>query len=143
MQIIKEMEVNKQELYDYINKMIIEDVLASTNANKEIQVGLTYKKHLQNRLGKLIEVVTTIEKLEMGKYEISLKSIQGVNILSYTYDEIDHNKIKVIYEESFDGVNPSGSINHSIMSFFTKRTNKKRINSMLEHLETLIIQDRI
>ena len=142
MQVTRELNVSKQELYAYIYKMLHEDVKEISEKDTSIGVGFSYQKQLHSRMGKPLDVTTTIQALELGEYAITITSIQGTNLLRYTYSEIDDTKIKVVYEELFEGINTSGSINHSILSFFTRRANKKRMHNVLQQLETIIIQER-
>ncbi|NBK96675.1 MAG: DUF3284 domain-containing protein [Erysipelotrichia bacterium] len=145
MEISRVLDVSMEEMDAFIKQMVLQDIEHATNKKvKESQVGTGYKyqKQLKGRSGKEGKVSTRIEELTSGSYKASFVSAQGKNYLSYSYEEQADGKVNLRYLESYDASSKSKELNYQLMNFLYKRSNKKRINLMLTHIERLIQENR-
>lgn len=145
MEVKKQLNVSKEELNAFIKSMVLQDIKNATGKNvKESDIGTGYKYHkkLKGRTGKEGKVCTRIDTLTSGCYRASFESAQGINYLAYNYESDGEDKVNVCYEEGFNSSSNAKDLNHRLMSFLYKRSNKKRINLMLTHIEKLIQENR-
>lgn len=145
MEINRTLNVNFNEFEEFIKDMVAQDVYNATGKKvklSEIQKGYKYRKKLKGRVGKEGSVKTKIEELKSGSYKASFNSSQGINYLSYDYADNQDGTVNLKYEESYDPSSKSKGLNYQLMDFLYKRSNKKRINSMLTHIEHLINENR-
>ncbi len=143
MRVVKIMNASEDSLYRLINDMIIQDIHNTYNSQhtiKNLKEGYTYTKEIVNKTGKPGTVQTKIEKLELGEYQVSFTSSQGVNTINYSYKEIGDGLLELVYEENFESASKAKRMNHSLMSYFYKRSNKKRINQTLDQIENILKQ---
>ena len=71
----------------------------------------------------------------------SFKSINGINKISYTIEEIEEYCIDVTYCEEFEGNSKSIDMNFKFMQFFYKRRAKKRASKILRAIESYLRQN--
>lgn len=143
MEIIRKMNVSLQQMDDSITKMVLEDIKNATGKkvkSSDIGAGYKYQKELNNKMGKTGKVTTRIDVLKSGFYQASFESVQGTNTLSYDYKAIDDHSIELTYTEEFLTISSAKQMNYRLMNFLYKRSNKKRINLMLDQLEQYILQ---
>lgn len=145
MEITRTLDVSMEEMNAFIKDMVLQDIHTATGKKvkeSEIGTGYKYRKKLRGRSGKEGNVTTRIDELTSGCYRASFESAQGKNYLSYEYSKDDDGKVKLCYTENFDAQSKSKELNFQLMSFLYKRSNKKRINLMLTHIESLIQENR-
>lgn len=145
MQVRKKLNVSIDEFYSFIKEMVLEDIKAATKKRvtvEDIQNGYQYKKELIGRTGQTGLVHAEILSLTPTQYSIQFKSAQGLNLVSYNYNKLDDSTIELIYEEDFMSDSKWNSLNFSVISFFYKRSSKKRILTMLNQIEQLITDKR-
>lgn len=145
MEVTRMLDVSMNELDTFIKKMVIQDIHNTTGKKvkeSDLGTGYKYRKKLQGRSGKEGSVTTRIDELTSGCYRASFESAQGINYLSYHYQEDENGKVNLRYEENFDAQSKSKELNFQLMSFLYKRSNKKRINLMLTQIEHLIQEKR-
>ncbi len=139
------LNVTYDELNQFIKDMVAQDVFNATGKKvkpEEIKRGYKYHKKLKNKFGKEGSVKTKIEELKSGTYSASFNSAQGMNYLSYDYVDNQDGTVDLRYEENYDPSSKSKGLNYQLMAMLYKRSNKKRINSMLNRIEYLIIENR-
>lgn len=136
------MNTNVEKLHTFITQMIVQDIENAKECHNikvsDIKEGYTYSKSILNKTGKEGIVKTRIETLKPGSYEVSFTSSNGINYVEYNYKDIDDITIDLVYEERFESDAKTKSLNHSIMSWFYKRQNKKRAKALLNRIEYLI-----
>lgn len=145
MELTKILNVSSKELDTFIQTMVVEDVKKATGKLvniKDIGKGYKYRKALKSKMGKSGKVTTRIDELRENCYKASFESAQGTNTLSYTYHSIADEQTEVTYAEEFYGESSSKNWNFNIVSFFYKRSTKKRIKLMLEQIESYIQNNR-
>lgn len=145
MEINRTLEVGFDELNVFIKDMVAQDVFNATGKKvkpEEIKKGYKYRKKLKGKIGKEGSVKTKIETLESGAYCASFDSAQGVNYLSYHFVDNQDGTINIKYEENYDPISKSKGLNYQLMSMLYKRSNRKRMNLMLTHIERLIQENR-
>lgn len=145
MEITRILDVSMEELNTFIKDMVLQDIHHATGKKvkeSEIGTGYKYRKKLKGRTGKEGTVTTRIDELSSGCYRASFDSAQGKNYLSYEYEACNDGKVKLCYMENFDAQSKSKELNYQLMSFLYKRSNKKRANLMLTHIERLIQDNR-
>lgn len=146
MKVTQNLAVTKEEFHNFICNMVEQDILEATHiapAISEIESEFEYEKSIPNRMGKAEKVFVKIDSLNNHNYTASFTSSQGKNTLSYEYlpSELG-NTIDVVYEEGYYGITTSAELSYKILSFVTKRTNKKRMNQLLQTIEKMIIEKR-
>lgn len=145
MEVTRTLAVSVEEMDACIKKMVLEDIKNATGKKvkcSDIGAGYKYRKELKNKMGKVGKVTTRIDALESGNYRASFESAQGINHLSYSYQPLHENQISLLYLEDYEAISTSKKLNYSLMSFLYKRSNKKRINLMLNQLENFILENR-
>lgn len=145
MEVTKILDISVKEMDEFIVKMVLEDIESATGKklkSSDIGAGYKYRKELKSKTGKKGKVITRIDKLESGSYSASFDSAQGINTLSYSYTPINENKISLVYCEDFNADATSKRLNYSLMSFLYTRSNKKRINLMLNQVVNYINENK-
>lgn len=145
MEIIKTMNVSLQQMDESITKMVLEDIKNATGKKvkgSDIGAGYKYRKELKNKMGKVGTVTARIDVLKSGFYQASFESVQGTNTLSYDYKAIDDHSVELTYTENYLTLSTAKQMNYRLMNFLYKRSNKKRINMMLNQLEQYILNNK-
>lgn len=143
MQVQACLQVSKKELSAFLLEMVQKDVEASTSKRmEEISSGFVYKKRIPNYMQKQENVQVSIDILKDGLYKATFESAQGKNSLSYAYEETADGGLQVTYDEDYYGTNTSTQLSHKFMAFLTKRKNKKRAETLLKQIETMIVEQR-
>lgn len=144
-EVTRVLNVSAKELDECIKNMVVEDIKNATGKTvnvKDLGKGYKYRKDLKSKMGKSGKVTTRIDELRENCYKASFESAQGTNTLSYTYQPIAEDQTEVTYAEEFYGSSSSKNWNYSLMSFFYKRSTKKRIKLTLEQIESYIQNNR-
>lgn len=145
MEITRTMDVSMEEMNTFIKNMVLQDILHATGKKvkeSDIGAGYKYRKKLKGRSGKEGNVSTRIDELKEGCYRASFESAQGINYLSYQYEMSEDGKLNLCYKEDYTAQSKSKELNFQLMSFLYKRSNRKRMKLMLEHIEHLIQENR-
>lgn len=145
MEVKKTLNVSIEEMDNFVRSMVVQDIKNATGKDKNpsnIGKGYSYHKELTARSGRKGRVVTHIDELKSGEYKASFDSLQGINTLSYVYTAKDANSIELCYSEDYNSNTKSQAINFQIMNFLYKHSNKKRINLMLDRIESMIQENR-
>lgn len=140
------LKVSKEEFFDFLYLSIINDIKQSTQRNiskNEITEGFEYKKKLANKMGRKGEVKVTLAKLRPStSYVAEFKSAQGVNVISYEIESINEEEIHVTYSEEFIAADKLKDWNFKLINFFYKKKSKKKIDTLLNNIETYITDKR-
>lgn len=140
MQITKELNVNNDDFFDFLEKSIKFDIKNATDKEiSDITQGFSYKKELKNQLNQKGMVTTTIEKYERNVcYQSKTTSNQGFNYMTFDVETIDAQNIKVSYTEEFTSSSKMNIINHKfIMNLYKKRMDR-RMNLLISNIELSI-----
>ncbi|MFI3116215.1 MAG: DUF3284 domain-containing protein [Clostridia bacterium] len=139
-QVVKELNVNIDDFYDFIEKSVKEDIKNATNEEVlELTEGFSYEKKLQNSLKQSGSVLALIEKYERKVcYKSKITSNQGYNYVSFETEEIDDENIKLTYTEHFDSDKSTNNLNYKFMLFFYKKSLARRMTLTIENMETKI-----
>lgn len=141
----KQLNVTLDEFYEFIQEMILQDIKEATGKTVEIHdihQGYKYKKQLTGRTGQVGHVKTEIKDFTRNSYSAIFRSAQGFNTISYTYQPTSDSAIELTYEEEFLSDSTLMNLNFKLMSFFFNRSNKKRIDMMLNQIEGIITEKR-
>lgn len=142
MEITRHLQVEAKDFFDAIAESAAYDMTQSTGNHvtaAQIQPGYSYKKALKNKLGQKADVEITINRfLSPQQYEVSFRSTQGNNIVSYDIDSQPDGSIVVCYKENFEGINKTKSLNYKLVSWIYTRGAKKRILQTLAAIEQYI-----
>ena len=140
------LSVTKEEFFDFLTLSILNDIKESTGKSlkeQDIIKGLNFKKSLNSKLGREGKVKVIIKEFVYGeRYQVSFKSNQGENTLTYSVQEIENDSIRVEYSEGFIGADKIKGLNFSIVSFFYNWKAKKDATQILRNIERYIIQNR-
>lgn len=141
----KTMNTTVQKLHDFILEMVVQDIRNTSNEQScqtintsDIKEGFTYTKSILNKTGKQGSVKTRIETLKPGQYQVSFTSANGVNTVQYSYNQSSEDDIELVYEEHFESDAKLKNMNHAFMSTLYKRSNRRRINALLNQIEQLV-----
>lgn len=139
-QVIKELNVNIEDFFDFLEKSIKEDIKNATGEEiLEINEGFSYEKNLQNALKQTGKVLAFIEKYQRNIcYTSKVTSSQGNNFIIFETEELDSNNIKLTYTENFDSEKYTNNLNYKFMLFFYKKSLVQRIDLMINNIEKSI-----
>ena len=134
------MNTTADRFYDLLIGSVKHDIELKTGEPielKDIKSGYEYKKTLTNKLGKERKATTTLLKIEPPRcYEAQFETVRGgVNTISYNIEDLDDGLIEVTYNESFDTTSSALALNFKIMSFFYKRSTRKRMSHLLKQMD--------
>ena len=142
MELSRIVEGKRDKLFSIILESITNDIQSSSEETisvEEIYEGFSYYKILRNKFGKQGKTKVTITQLDIpNRYEVTFKSAQGVNTLSYRTIAIDETHFELTYKEDFISEKKTNNMNYSFVSWFYKRSNKKKANLILNNLETMM-----
>lgn len=142
MEVNLDLDVNKEEFFEFIYESIIKDIEESTGkklSKEDIIQGYKYDKNLKNKLGRAGNVeVTILEFVPYKKYVAEFKSNQGKNIISYEINNLNNEKINVTYFEDYIAPDKLKDWNFKLMNFFYKKKSMKRAESILKNIERYI-----
>lgn len=130
-----------EKIFNVLYNSLLEDVKVSNGSvNKEkVKSGFTYKKKLTNQEGREVEVnVNVIELEKPTKYKVSFDSTKGINYLSYNLESVNNNTTKVELEEKYVANDTINNLNYFFVSFILSRRLKKRLNSQLLQIESIL-----
>jgi len=142
MEVNLDLDVNKEDFFEFIYQSIIKDIEASTGSKlskEDIIQGYKYDKKLKNKLGRTGDVgVTILEFDPYKKYVAEFKSNQGKNIISYNITSLNNGKINVTYSEDYIAPDKLKDWNFKLMNFFYKKKSVVRAESILKNIERYI-----
>ena len=139
MQITEVLHVSYEQFHIFLQEMVLNDVKQVLQEDiKEVKEGFHYSKRLRNQMQKEEQVEVVIEQLRDEKYQVAFLSSQGKHIISYAYHPVNAHDTQVLYEESYDGVNTSTQLSHTLFAWLAKRGNKKKIKALLKQIERMI-----
>lgn len=146
MEIIVNLEATPTELFDLFFESLKFDIKKATGdepADHDVKSGFSYEKMLTGKLGSGAMANATISRLEAPfVYEMTYKSSKGVNVVSYTIEEVDEKNIKITYVENYQGNKKMDDLNFKVMNFLFKRSSEKRIKMLLEAMGRHILENR-
>ncbi|MBS4535457.1 DUF3284 domain-containing protein [Clostridium sp. D2Q-14] len=142
MQVSLDLDVTKEEFFEFINDSLLQDIKTSTNrevSKEDIKKGYTYEKELKNKLGRAGDVEVNILEFEPCKeYIAEFKSNQGTNRISYNIKNLNDEKINVTYSESYIASDKLKDWNFKLMNLFYKKKSISRAESILKNIERYI-----
>ena len=133
-----QMNTTADRFYDLLMSSVKHDIEQKTGTSvdlKDLKTGYTYKTRLTNKLGKqggAKAILTTIERPNC--YEAQFETPRGINTISYHVKDLDHHLIEVTYSEYYASGSTAITLNFKIMSFFYKRSTRKRMLSLLKQM---------
>ena len=139
MQITQMIDGSLTEIKNLLEKSLIEDIQSHemTIPKDNDFTDFEYQKTLSSS-SHPIQVMIHIEKMDESSYKSFIQTKQGTYVLSYAFEEISQDRVKVIYEESFVSSNVMMSLNHKLMSGLYGRRNKKKMQRVLNSLNQAI-----
>jgi hypothetical protein len=141
MKVTRHIEGDYKRCWKVLMDGFINDVAYATGKHlkaRDITEGYTYNKRMHGKI-QSADVKVALTKLVKNEiYEASFYTRQGVNTLSYTLVPSDEHSFDLIYEETFAGSKASINMNHKLMSFLYSRGSKKRINKVLDKVQSLM-----
>lgn len=140
MVITKELNVNIDEFFDFLEKSVKFDIKNATEKDVlTIEQGYSYEKTLKNALNQKGKVITTIEKYKRNKcYQSKVTSNQGFNYITFDVDEIDNENIQVKYSEKFISDKKLNNMNYKIVIKMYEKRVLRRMNLIVENIEKSI-----
>lgn len=142
MEINQKLNVEAKEFFDALAYSAAYDVSRATGKKvnqDQLYSGCRYKKKLKNKLGQDGEVEVKIRRFESPScYEAQFRSSQGVNVILYEIEDDKNGSIMVHYKEEFEGASGAKALNYKLVSWFYRRSFKKRASRMLLSMESYI-----
>lgn len=146
MEIDLELEISKEEFFEFLYDSIIHDVEESTGkiiSHEEVVEGFEYDKKLKTQVGRLGEASIILSEFKpYSKYVAEFRSNQGTNITSYEITSIEDQKISVKYIEEYIAADRMKSINFKLLNFFYKKKNIKTAENRLKNIEVYVKNKR-
>ena len=143
MKIIVELETTPKEIFDLFVESLKYDIEKATGeqpADQELKPGFSYEKIIIGRLGSGSAAKATILRLEEpAVYEMKFENNKGINTVIYYVEKIGENRIKVSYEETYQGHRKMDDLNFKVMSWIFKRSSEKRVRMLLEAMEKHLV----
>lgn len=134
------------EAFDaFLMDMILQDINNATGKKvpaSKIKEGYSYNKKIMNKTGKSGNVITRIEKLESGLYQVAIESKNGINYIQYAYQDTPDNTILLTYSESFETESKLKDWNHSIMSKLYSKSTRRRVTVLLDQIDHLMQENQ-
>ena len=138
MTVTREINTTAKKFFDLLIISVKHDIKQATGNDVEtenLKAGYTYEKNLTNKIGGESKVKATLINVEQPLfYEAEFLSRRGKNTVQYKIEEINQNRIQVTYSESYDPADKISGTNYKIVSFFYKRSSKKRMNMLLKQM---------
>lgn len=144
MEITKVLKVTPQEFFKVLTNSVAADIQSAKGISinpKDIKTGLSYKKTLKNKLGSKSEVKVKIQEFNEKTYTATFQSSRGINTLSYTIAPEGENT-SITYSENFEASGGIAKVNHKLMEKVYEKKSRKRVNQLLDSMESYIIQNR-
>lgn len=118
---------------DKVNRYI--QYLADRDAGQPASTGMSYIKTITGFNGQKAKVKTEILKLEDGIYSVSFQTPTATNVMTYTYEQLDPETVRLVYEETTGSTKTMEMLNQKIVGFLLSRQTKKQIRMRLEAFE--------
>lgn len=139
-------EATAQEFYTLLINSAKHDIESATGREvtlDEIVSGYTYKKKLTNKVGREASATGVLTKIESSHiYEAEFITGRGINRVAYELEALEDGYLNVTYSEVYEPVNKNAHINFKVVSFFYKKSTKKRMIGLIRMMEAHIIQER-
>ncbi|MGO1368484.1 MAG: DUF3284 domain-containing protein [Senegalia sp. (in: firmicutes)] len=146
MKVSLDLQVSKEEFFDFLYNSVIKDVKESTGkdlSKEDIVEGFKYEKILKTRVGELGEIKISLVEFNLyKKYKARYESKQGENIIEYDVNSLSDEKIKVIYREKYIAPDMIKALNFKIANFFNKKKTMQKAKNLLKNIESYIINNR-
>jgi len=132
------MNTTAERFYDLLMNSIKHDIEQKTGTPvdlKDLKSGYVYKTRLTNKLGKQGTAKAVLTKIERPYcYEAQFETQRGINTISYHIKDLDNDLIEVTYSEYYASGSTAITLNFKIMSFFYKRSTRKRMLYLLKQM---------
>ncbi|MDR2538166.1 MAG: DUF3284 domain-containing protein [Bifidobacteriaceae bacterium] len=141
MKVTRHIEGDYKKCWKVLMEGFINDVAYANGKHlkmRDIVEGYTYTKRLHGKIQSADVKVTLTKLVKNELYEASFYTRQGINTLSYTLVSDGEASFDLIYEETFQGNKASTNANHKLMSLLYSRSSKKRINKVLDKVQSLM-----
>ena len=144
MEIIRNLNVNAEELFNLLEDSLKVDIKTCTDEDIEnIEQGFSYTKRVKNKIGSAGDVIVTIEEFcKPTLYKGKIYSNQGFNYVTYNLKEIDSENTEVTYTEDFISDKTMNNMNFKIMSKVMKKQSEKKANRLISAMESYILDQK-
>lgn len=140
-----ELNVSAEAFFCEITKSIIGDVKRQTGKNirvSQLKPKMNYKKKIPGRSSSNAEVVVKILECELNRvYSSSFTSKIDETIVKYEIEQIDDNKIKVTYTETYHILQKHHG--HFGEGRYFEKKSVKRAKKLLKQIEETILQSNL
>ncbi len=142
MEVYRTMQGTPEQCYDLLIESLLMDLATSTGHNlteDEIHEGYQYQKQLRGRMGNSGSVTVTLLELKRpNTYSVRFESAQGINTLEYHLEPLDDSQFKLTYAESYHSIKKRKMLNFKLMERFYRKGSQKRINLLLDQIQTIL-----
>lgn len=143
----KNLNVSRESFFKQISLSIVNEVFKYTGKSieiNEIKSGLSYTKSMSTKVGTKGDIKVTIEEYsEPNLYKVKFEGKEDINYLSYILEEINQNECKVKYMEEFVTDSKIKNMNYKWISKLYDRGSKKKVNNIINNIESYIINQKL
>lgn len=144
MEIQKTLKVTPSEFFKVLSTSVAADISSAKGESvnvKDVKSGTAYKKTLKNKMGSKSEVKVKIQEFNNQTYKASFQSTRGINTLCYQIAQEGENTL-ITYSEEFEASGAISKVNHKMMTKLYDKKSTKKVNILLDSMESYIIQNR-
>lgn len=138
MEIKKELNVKRHDLYELIINSALEDIkkYKPDTTARDLHSGFSYEKNLKGNEKKKANTVVTVKSIKKDeKYSVAFETLAGITTTSYELSDCN-GKTLVTYKEEYKAKNGKSSL--GIFGGLMESRGKKKLNKMFEQMEAYL-----
>ena len=142
MEIKRELNVNRHELYELIINSALEDIrkYKPNTTAKDLHSGFYYEKNLNGNVKKKANTVVTVKCVKKDeKYSVAFETLTGITTTSYELSD-SSGKTLVTYKEEYKAKNGKSSL--GIFGGLMESRGKKKLNKMFDQMERYLNKEK-
>ena len=140
------LDVSKEEFFNFLSTSIIQDIETSTGIKiekEDIVPNYTYDKTIKNKMGRAGDVkVTIVDYKPFEKYTAKFTSYQGENSISYYIEELKEDRINATYTEEYIAADKIKALNFKMINSLYKKRAISKSETILKNIENYIQNNR-
>ena len=142
MEIKRELNVNRHELYELIINSALEDIrkYKPNTTAKDLHSGFYYEKNLNGNEKKKANTVVTVKCVKKDeKYSVAFETLAGITTTSYELSD-SGGKTLVTYKEEYKAKNGKSPL--GIFGGLMESRGKKKLNKMFDQMERYLNEEK-
>lgn len=119
----------------------IQSAIGKELTKQQLHKGYQYIKRMKSKTGSKGDVNVEITALDAPRlYAAEFTCATGKNMISYSIESLEKEKITVTYTEDFSGKSTSQNLNYKVIGALYKRGARKKMARMLHNIESYLRQ---